>query len=138
MRARIWTIGFLMAAGLLATANAQVDAGRQEYLAHCASCHGPYGRGDGDLKKFLVAPPSDLTTVSQRNGGAFPNQLMWELIDGRSTKVLGPHGSREMPVWGQRYRQDALDNPAERAAPEWAVRNRIVALLDYLSRIQRP
>jgi hypothetical protein len=74
--------------------------------------------------------------MARRNGGAFPNQLAWDMIDGRGATEIGPHGAREMPVWGQRYRIEALLQAGTATEPEWYVRNRIVALLDYLSRIQ--
>ena len=112
------------------------DAGKLEYEAHCAVCHGENGTGNGELRRFLTVAPSNLTTLAQRNGGAFPNQLVWEVIDGRSVAEIGAHGTRSMPIWGQRYRQEALAQASTAAAPEWYVRNRIVALLDYLSRLQ--
>jgi mono/diheme cytochrome c family protein len=119
-----------------AWAQAPVDAGKLEYDWHCAICHGTAGTGNGEMKRFLTKPPSDLTTISKRNGGAFPNQLMWEIIDGRTSMEIGAHGTREMPVWGQSYRAEAMQQAGTVGAPEWYVRNRIVALLDYLSRIQ--
>jgi hypothetical protein len=74
--------------------------------------------------------------MARRNGGAFPNQLAWDMIDGRGATEIGPHGAREMPVWGQRYRIEALLQAGTATEPEWYVRNRIVALLDCPSRIQ--
>lgn len=129
------------ALGLSTLASGQVspgamDQGKIEYDAHCASCHGPTGKGNGELRRFLTSPPSDLTQMARRNGGAFPNQLAWEIIDGRSSREIGPHGTRTMPVWGQAYRLEALQQAVTAQQPEWYVRNRIVALLDYLSRIQ--
>lgn len=134
----LWASLVVGIAGLAPAASAQprVDQGQQEYLWHCATCHGASGTGDGELRRYLTQAPSDLTTLAKRNGGTFPNQLVWELIDGRTDTRVGPHGNREMPVWGQRFRNEALDQAHTRAAPEWYVRNRIVALLDYLSRIQ--
>ena len=132
-------IAFAMAAlalGGSAAAQASLDLGKAEYESSCASCHGVYGKGDGVLRPFLVKAPSDLTTLAKRSGGAFPTQLAWEMIDGRSSTDIGPHGSREMPVWGTQYRQQALQSPALAGQPEWYVRGRIVALLDYLARIQ--
>ena len=114
---------------------ASIDMGRQQYLWHCASCHGDTGTGNGEMRKWLAIKPADLTTISKRNGGVFPHELMWEVIDGRAT-VKG-HGTREMPVWGQWYRDEAMTNTVTARSPEWAVRNRIVQLLDYLSRIQQ-
>lgn len=121
---------------VLAQTLAGADPGRQEYESACASCHGVSGRGDGPVGVFLVKPPSDLTTLARRSGGAVPTQLVWEMIDGRSTADIGPHGSREMPVWGATYRARALSQPETAQQPEWQVRQRIVALLDYLERLQ--
>jgi hypothetical protein len=42
-----------------------------------------------------------------------------------------------MPVWGQIYLEQAMDNPGRmQIGPEWHVRARIVALIDYLARMQ--
>lgn len=120
----------------LAWAQQGGDLGQQEYLSNCASCHGKAGKGDGPLRAWLTKAPSDLTTLGKRNGGALPVQLVWEMLDGRSASDAGPHGSREMPVWGSTYRAQALANPSTAGAPEWYVRGRIVALIDYLERIQ--
>lgn len=132
---RALLVGALCAA-VGAWAQPRTDAGKIEYDAHCAICHGTSGAGNGEMRRFLTTPPSNLTTMAKRNGGVFPNQLAWELIDGRSTTEIGPHGTRAMPVWGQRFRQDAMQQASTAAEPEWYVRNRVVALLDYLSRLQ--
>ncbi|MBP7573024.1 MAG: c-type cytochrome [Rhodoferax sp.] len=108
----------------------QVDFGKSEFEASCASCHGVSGKGDGTLRPFLVRAPSDLTTLAKRNGSVFPTQRVWEIIDGRGSVEIGPHGSRDMPIWGQIYRSE------DTQPYELHVRVRISALLDYLSRIQ--
>jgi mono/diheme cytochrome c family protein len=130
-----------IALGLSAPAWAQepnlADFGKAIYESTCASCHGVSAKGDGTLSAYLTKAPSDLTTLARRNGGTFPMQLVWEMIDGRSGIEIGPHGTRAMPVWGQEFRQQALRNPSDAPrGPEWYVRGRIVALLDYLARIQ--
>lgn len=108
----------------------RVDFGHREFVASCASCHGASGKGDGVLREYLVKAPSDLTTLARRNGGVFPNQRVRDTIDGRGSPDIGPHGSREMPVWGQVYR-------AEDTQPyELHGRIRIAALVDFLARIQ--
>lgn len=108
----------------------RVDFGQREYVSSCASCHGESGRGDGVLKLYLVKAPSDLTTLSKRNGGVFPSQRVWDTIDGRTSTDIGPHGAREMPVWGDIYRSEDT-HPRDLHA-----RIRISSLLDYLARLQ--
>lgn len=134
----------LAAAGAFGAAYAQqgLDLGKLEYDSSCASCHGASGRGDGPVARYLAKAPTDLTTLARRYGGAFPTQYVWEIIDGRTSSDIGPHGTREMPVWGTEYRARALQmqrsapewDPA--ALPEWYVRGRIIALIDYMARMQ--
>ena len=122
-----------------AWAQTSVGLGRADYHDNCASCHGMSGKGDGPLRSFLVKPPSDLTQITQRNGGKFPQELMWEVIDGRWSGDNGPHGSREMPVWGSEFKARAMTRPGDSAnTAEWSARNRIVSLLRYLETIQVP
>jgi mono/diheme cytochrome c family protein len=124
-------------AGVASAQSAQPDRGRREFEASCAVCHGAEARGDGPLRPFLIKPPSDLTTLAKRNGGTFPTRQVMEIIDGRSEPRIGAHGPREMPVWGQVFFEQAQDDPTHaKLHPEWSVRARIVALVDYLGRLQ--
>jgi mono/diheme cytochrome c family protein len=119
----------------LATAQGKPDFGKREYTQNCASCHGAGGKGDGAMRGYLTKSPTDLTTLAKRNNGVFPYQRVYEVIDGR--QVVEPHGGRDMPVWGADYiarsAQDWQDWPYD---PESYARARIVALTDYLNRIQ--
>ena len=94
------------------------DRGKYEYEAHCAVCHGLSGKGDGifagQFKSGTVV--SNLTELSKKNNGVFPFKGVYESID--SGKVSG-HGTREMPIWGERY-----------------VHSRILALTEYINRLQ--
>jgi mono/diheme cytochrome c family protein len=110
------------------------DLGKYEYQAKCASCHGVSGKGDGPMRAALKKAPSDLTTFAKRNGGAFPSQLAWQVIDGRPVET-GAHGTREMPVWGQDFRREFL-RPEPGPSAEWYVAGRISAPVDYLESIQ--
>ena len=112
------------------------ERGKTEYMNQCASCHGTAVTGEGPLRPFLVKPPSDLTTLAKRHGGVFPQQQVRETIDGRGLQEPGPHGTREMPVWGQRFRQEAQQTHAGRYQPERRVRQRVDALVDYLRSVQ--
>lgn len=119
-----------------ASAQERRDLGQREYVNSCASCHGGSGKGDGPLARHLVTPSSDLTTISRRNGGIFPSRRLAEAIDGRRSAEISPHGSREMPVRGQVYRSRAAQAGATPLDEEWCARGRLLALLNYLARLQ--
>jgi mono/diheme cytochrome c family protein len=115
-----------------------VDIGRNEYRNKCAICHGQSGKGDGSAVDFLKVAPSDLTTLSKQSGGVFPVDRVIAIIDGR--QVVKGHGTRDMPIWGNDYRREKVE-AAEYFfdAPynmEMYARARILALIDYLNRIQ--
>ena len=113
------------------------DRGRREYASSCAVCHGAEAKGDGPLRPFLVKRPTDLTTLAKRNGGTFPTREVMEMIDGRSAPKIGSHGTREMPVWGRVYLEQAEEDQARtKLHPERTVSARIVALIDYLGQLQ--
>ena len=76
-------IASILSVTATAWAQTSVGLGRADYKENCASCHGASGKGDGPVHSFLVKPPSDLTQIAQRHGGKFPQELMWEVIDGR-------------------------------------------------------
>jgi mono/diheme cytochrome c family protein len=108
--------------------------GQREFESNCASCHGMTGRGGGPLVGFLSKSPPDLTQLAKTNSGVFPIARLYEVIEGGAVPA---HGTRDMPVWGQDYRIQAatyfMDTPYD---PEFYVRSRILALVEYLSRIQ--
>jgi mono/diheme cytochrome c family protein len=125
--------------GTAAVAQAQdkpkVDFGKVEYESNCAACHGITGKGDGPMKPLLTKSPPDITMIEKNNHGVFPFQKTYELIDGRRT--VPAHGTREMPVWGQDYlaRSGYREFPYAYDADVY-VRSRILALIDYMERIQ--
>lgn len=119
--------------GLAATgALAQSEAGMQEYIEACASCHGLAAHGDGPLAEFMTVEVPDLTRIAIENDGTFPMGTVIRIIDGRSG--LRAHGS-EMPVWGARYEAE-MPQSAGDYATEVMVRGRILALAQHLEAIQ--
>ncbi|MCX7213746.1 MAG: cytochrome c [Burkholderiales bacterium] len=135
-------VSAVLATSLPCNASAQTvtgaELGRHEFETNCAICHGIDARGGGPMRPFLARVPTDLTSLARRNGGVFPKDAVAELIDGRATVEPGPHGTREMPIWGNVYREQA--NHQMRGMPfpsEWSVRGRILALTDYLSTLQQ-
>lgn len=120
----------------LAQAQEQPDAGRNTFLKLCASCHGKSGRGDGPMVQYLRQAPTDLTQLARRHGSVFPSLRVSDSIDGRSAPKVGPHGTREMPVWGTVLRTPALAGQAKAGNPDRQARQQMVDLLEYLARIQ--
>ncbi len=109
-----------------------IARGRLEYQGYCAVCHGESGRGDGIMAGYLRIKPSDLTQLTKKSGGDFPFWRTYWIIDGRQ-EVEG-HGSRLMPVWGNRFRaEEGVDSPAA-----WIdlARGRIWQLVVFLQSIQ--
>ena len=82
--------------------------GRLLFRAYCASCHGEDAKGNGPVAASLKKTPSDLTRISQRNGGTFPLIRVQQTISGENSPTAA-HGSREMPIWGPVFGQIAWD-----------------------------
>lgn len=112
----------------------KTDLGKQEYVDNCAVCHGNDGKGNGPYREMLQKGAPDLTKMTKNNGGMFPVAKMFETIEGAN--VPG-HGTREMPIWGHAYRMRAAEYYMDSDYnPEVYVRARILALIEYLSRMQ--
>jgi mono/diheme cytochrome c family protein len=111
------------------------DLGKSEYYAKCAVCHGLSGKGEGSFGEVLKVNMPDLTLIAKRNGGAFPVDRVKMAIDGRATPRA--HGTSEMPIWGTRYSVEAAPKFDDyRYDPEAFVQVRVLALVDYLYRLQ--
>ena len=137
-RSKRWLgLGMASVAGILAVAAGadSIDVGKSDYQAKCVTCHGVDGKGGGPFAELLKTPVPDLTVLSRNNGGVFPHQRVYRIIDGRET--IKAHGPRDMPIWGQDYLERA-----ESAffgyglSREAFARSRILALIDYLHRLQ--
>jgi mono/diheme cytochrome c family protein len=59
---------------------ATVDAGRELYLTHCASCHGKKGKGDGG-QALGGGTPSDLTDATWEHGST-DGEIYWVIREG--------------------------------------------------------
>jgi mono/diheme cytochrome c family protein len=110
---------------------ATMSAGQQYFQRYCSACHGLTGHGDGPAAPALQPPPADLTRIAQRRGGHFPVAEITAYIDGRT--VLPAHGSREMPIWGERFGEMGGGG----SVGEEVVRGNLLILIEYLQSIQR-
>jgi mono/diheme cytochrome c family protein len=107
-------------------------SGKELYGRFCASCHGVTGRGDGPVAGSFKVEVPDLTLIARRAHGAYPRERIEKIIDGRH--ILGAHGSRTMPVWGEDFSRLEIGNPeAERST-----RLIIQRLADYVWLLQKP
>jgi mono/diheme cytochrome c family protein len=141
-----WLMIAALAVGLAAVAQAEdFDVGKSEFQSSCASCHGTDGKGNGPVSEQLKVPPPDLTMLAKKNNGVFPTNAVYETIYG--LKTIPAHGTREMPIWGYRF-YPMTNLPHDVDLSYWkmfgpdqssdvVVRTRILAVVDYLSRIQQ-
>lgn len=112
-----------------------IDPGQREYLNSCAACHGIDGKGQTQALDILRVAPPNLRLLAKNNGGVFPMARVYETIDGRAT--VASHGSRDMPIWGQRFSVEGAptvdDYPYNAEA---FIRARILSLIEYIYRMQ--
>jgi hypothetical protein len=75
----------------------------------------------------LKTPPKDLTTIARRNGGRFPAVRVFQSVEGSA--LIAAHGSREMPVWGEVFRQRSGTDDAQ-------VKLRVRNLTNFIESLQ--
>ena len=108
-------------------------SGEADFKMYCASCHGETGKGDGPKSFGLSTPAPDLTTLTARYG-AFPRERLAERVDGRAP--LAGHGTREMPVWGVWFKEEAADGLGGAEGDDSTVARRVANLIDYIATLQ--
>lgn len=82
------------------------DVGAQLFADYSAACHGPSGKGDGDMANVLTVKAPNLTQLEKSNDGFFPMLLVVHSIDGRTG--LRSHAS-VMPLFGKTFSDDTGD-----------------------------
>jgi mono/diheme cytochrome c family protein len=139
MRAKSCVVGVCIAALIAVTAAARgqetseastISAGATTFRHYCRTCHGTEARGDGPVAQYLTPKPADLTRIRERNKGEFPSEAVYDAIAGG--KSVKGHGTSEMPVWGEAFREVQGGQNAEK------VKERIEQLVAYLRSIQAP
>jgi mono/diheme cytochrome c family protein len=105
--------------------------GGEYFQQYCAACHGITAHGDGPVAGALATPPPDLTRIAARRDGVFPAGEIARKVDGRFE--IDAHGTREMPVWGERFGAEIPDATVS----EEVTRGKIAMLVEYLKSIQR-
>jgi len=99
---------------------------------YCASCHGADARGNGPVAEFLSVRVPDLTKLAVADGGEFPLDKVYRIIDGQSQMPV--HGERHMPVWEYEFfGAEADDQSAHQQATD-----KVNSLVNYLRTLQQP
>ncbi len=76
----------------------QLKLGKMEYLSNCAACHGRNAKGGGPVAAVLSTKPSDLTMISKEFNGKFPEDHIYNVINGHD--IINSHGETDMAVVG--------------------------------------
>ena len=95
------------------------------FTTYCAVCHGKDGKGDGPAAKALAKTPADLTKLTARNNGTFPDLKVRRYIEGLDE--VAAHGTRDMPMWGDLFRSLNRDT----------AQIRVAALAEHLKSMQK-
>jgi mono/diheme cytochrome c family protein len=103
-------------------------SGQEMYKNYCAVCHAPDGKGNGPAAEALKVPPTDLTTLAEKNGGKYPALKVSAIIRGEET--LAAHGSKDMPIWGKLFWSMSNGHEAE-------VQQRVANLNKYIESLQK-
>lgn len=111
-------------------AEEKMTPAQREYLRYCGACHGPDGKGTGGIAGLLTVKPSDLTGLAKKHSGEFPTMEVIEYITG--TRRVAAHGDSEMPIWGERFREDTAMSPTQNAE----IRGKIQLITDYVRTLQ--
>ena len=100
--------------------------GKGLFLEYCAVCHGKDAKGAGPALDALKQRPSDLTQISRKNHGKFPDTRILAILKGE--QPVTAHGNADMPTWGKTF-SDMNVNPN-------VGQGRMHALVMYLEEIQ--
>lgn len=136
----ILTVAVIVASAVLVMAQGQTPvvkhvpiratdatSGQDMFKSYCAVCHGENGKGNGPAAAALKVPPTDLTTLAQKNGGKYPALHVSSVVRGEAE--LPAHGNKDMPVWGPLFLRLSQGHEAE-------VQQRIANLNQYVESIQ--
>jgi len=103
------------------------NSGKDMFNSYCAVCHGKDAKGSGPAAPAMKVPPSDLTTLTQKNGGKYPAAHVAAVIRGQD--VTPSHGSQDMPMWGPLFSSISQGHEAQ-------VQQRVANLVKYIETLQ--
>jgi hypothetical protein len=118
-----------------ASAQSKPSPARKDFVLLCADCHGVDGKGNGPAVQVIPGfKPVDLTVLSRNNGGKFPHDYVYEIIDGRKRLPGHYDADTDMPLWGLTFQKEGSEFSKQ---SEEKVKARIDAMVAYIEGIQQ-
>jgi mono/diheme cytochrome c family protein len=79
--------------------------GQVLFQKHCASCHGPKGKGDGEAEPFAPEPAADLTRREVQDR-LTDGEIFWKMTTGLrdGSDVIMPAVATRVPVEEDRWK----------------------------------
>lgn len=102
-------------------------SGVEMFREYCAVCHGLDAKGGGPAAPALNKTPANLTELTARNKGKFPELKVYSTIQGDAE--MPAHGSRDMPIWGTVFQSMSRGSAGE-------AQMRISNLITYVKSLQ--
>ena len=107
--------------------NTPSNSGKEMFNSYCAVCHGKDAKGSGPAASAMKTPPTDLTTLAQKEGGKYPAAHVAAVIRGQASTPS--HGSQDMPIWGPLFSSISQGR-------QGVVQQRITNLVSYIEGLQ--
>ncbi len=112
----------------------ELKAGQEIFEGNCAVCHGITGNGDGDIADLFKVRPKALSQLSKENGGEFPFERIYQTL--KATKEVKGHGRTAMPVWGDYFRVEVLDDPNVDEEESFIALGKMLSVIYYIETLQ--
>ena len=126
--------GICLAVGTASAQVSQPSTAKKDFVLHCADCHGIDGKGKGPATEVIPGfQPANLTLLTKNNGGQFPRQEVYDVIDGRKRMSGHFDPDTDMPLWGLTFQPEGREFSKE---AEEKVKARIAGLVAYIEGIQ--
>lgn len=98
----------------VAADTASLARGKKLFQAHCASCHGAQGQGDGPAGRALKPGPADLTAMAGRHSDG---DFAWKIANGRGPMPAWNGRLSEKNIWDLVNFIQSLARPKESSRP---------------------
>lgn len=127
-------LAFTLAPTLANALDDELKIGQAIYLLQCASCHGVEGNGDGVNADLFTVKPRALSLLSKENGGEYPFELVYQTL--KATEKVEGHGDTAMPVWGDYFMVEVLDDPSIDEKESFIALGKLLSVIYYIETLQ--